>query len=85
VSSRTPVGVRPPPRRPDRAPAVRHGIGYVPALDGVRALAVLAFHGGMPWAGGVQVRSDGLHLTPSGVQQWIAPWLLPRLRDAVTR
>ena len=36
-------------------------------------------------AGGVQVRSDGLHLTPSGVQDWIAPWLLPRLRDAVTR
>jgi peptidoglycan/LPS O-acetylase OafA/YrhL len=55
VSSRTPIGVRPPPRRPDRAPAVRQGIGYVPALDGVRALAVLAvlaFHGGMPWAGG---------------------------------
>jgi hypothetical protein len=34
-------------------------------------------------AGGVQVRSDGLHLTPSGVQDWIAPWLLPQLRDAV--
>lgn len=30
-------------------------ISYVPALDGVRALAVtavLCFHGGMPWAGG---------------------------------
>jgi peptidoglycan/LPS O-acetylase OafA/YrhL len=34
-------------------------------------------------AGGIQVRSDGLHLTPSGVQRWIAPWLLPRLRASV--
>ncbi|WP_210439622.1 acyltransferase family protein [Nocardioides xinjiangensis] len=34
-------------------------------------------------AGGYQVRSDGLHLTPSGVQGWIAPWLLPQLIDAV--
>ena len=33
-------------------------------------------------AGGVQVRADGLHLTPSGVQQWVAPWLLPKLRSA---
>ncbi|WP_279306370.1 SGNH hydrolase domain-containing protein, partial [Micromonospora globispora] len=30
-------------------------------------------------AGGVRVRSDGLHFTPEGVQQWIAPWLLPQL------
>ena len=33
----------------------RSGFGYLPALDGVRALAVaavLAFHGGMPWARG---------------------------------
>ena len=36
-------------------------------------------------AGGVQIRSDGLHLTPSGVQEWIAPWLLPQLRALVTR
>lgn len=34
-------------------------------------------------AGGYQVRSDGLHLTPSGVQGWIAPWLLPQLVSAV--
>jgi peptidoglycan/LPS O-acetylase OafA/YrhL len=33
--------------------------------------------------GGYQVRSDGLHLTPSGVQGWIAPWLLPQLVDAL--
>ena len=35
-------------------------------------------------AGGIKVRSDGVHLTPSGVQDWIAPWLLPQLRTAVT-
>jgi hypothetical protein len=34
-------------------------------------------------AGGMQVRSDGVHLTPSGVQGWIAPWLVPQLRAAV--
>jgi peptidoglycan/LPS O-acetylase OafA/YrhL len=28
---------------------------------------------------GVQVRSDGLHFTPEGVQRFIAPWLLPRV------
>ncbi len=34
-------------------------------------------------AGGMQVRSDGVHLTPSGVQRWIAPWLVPQLIAAV--
>jgi peptidoglycan/LPS O-acetylase OafA/YrhL len=34
-------------------------------------------------AGGYQVRYDGVHLTPSGVQGWIAPWLVPQLRAAV--
>jgi peptidoglycan/LPS O-acetylase OafA/YrhL len=29
--------------------------------------------------GGLQVRSDGLHFTPQGVRQLIAPWLLPQL------
>src|SRR5690606_19000558 len=27
--------------------------------------------------GRIRIRSDGLHFTESGVQQWIAPWLLP--------
>jgi hypothetical protein len=36
-------------------------------------------------AGGFQVRSDGLHLTPSGVEGWIAPWLLPQLIGAVPK
>jgi peptidoglycan/LPS O-acetylase OafA/YrhL len=35
-------------------------------------------------AGGTQVRSDGVHLTPSGVHDWIAPWLVPQLMAAVT-
>ncbi len=34
-------------------------------------------------AGGLQVRSDGVHFTPSGVERWIAPWLVPQLRAAV--
>jgi peptidoglycan/LPS O-acetylase OafA/YrhL len=29
----------------------------------------------------LQIRSDGLHFTEAGVQQWIAPWLLPQLAD----
>jgi peptidoglycan/LPS O-acetylase OafA/YrhL len=29
---------------------------------------------------GLRVRSDGLHFTPEGVREVIAPWLLPRLR-----
>jgi hypothetical protein len=28
---------------------------------------------------GFQIRSDGLHYTPAGVQRIIAPWLLPKL------
>jgi peptidoglycan/LPS O-acetylase OafA/YrhL len=34
--------------------------------------------------GEVRVRSDGLHFTPEGVQQVIAPWLLPRLNRLAT-
>jgi peptidoglycan/LPS O-acetylase OafA/YrhL len=30
-------------------------------------------------AGGVRIRSDGLHFTPEGVRRHIAPWLLPQL------
>jgi hypothetical protein len=35
--------------------------------------------------GGVQLRSDGLHLAPEGVERWIAPWLAPRVIAAVPR
>jgi hypothetical protein len=34
--------------------------------------------------GGIRLRADGLHLTPDGVQRWIAPWLLPRLLAAAS-
>jgi peptidoglycan/LPS O-acetylase OafA/YrhL len=29
--------------------------------------------------GNLRIRSDGLHFTPEGVQEWIAPWLVPQL------
>ncbi len=35
--------------------------------------------------GGLLVRSDGLHFTPAGVQQLIAPWLLPQLSSVASR
>ncbi|HWB35343.1 MAG TPA: SGNH hydrolase domain-containing protein, partial [Rugosimonospora sp.] len=34
--------------------------------------------------GGLQIRSDGLHFTPAGVQRLIAPWLLPQLTSLAT-
>jgi len=34
---------------------------------------------------GLRVRSDGLHFTPAGVQQVVAPWLLPQLLGLATR
>jgi peptidoglycan/LPS O-acetylase OafA/YrhL len=41
--------------------------------------------GEFTWSvGGIRVRSDGLHFTPEGVQQVIAPWLLPRLNQLAT-
>jgi hypothetical protein len=33
-------------------------------------------------AGGVRLRTDGIHLTRKGVESWIAPWLLPQLLAA---
>jgi hypothetical protein len=30
-------------------------------------------------AGGYLMRTDGLHLAPDGVRNWVAPWLIPRL------
>ncbi|MER7273121.1 acyltransferase [Dactylosporangium sp. NPDC000244] len=41
--------------------------------------------GAFTWnVNGLKVRSDGLHFTPEGVKQVIAPWLLPRLRNVAT-
>jgi hypothetical protein len=36
--------------------------------------------GEFAWSiGDVRIRSDGLHFTEEGVQEWIAPWLMPKL------
>jgi hypothetical protein len=46
---------------------------------------VVCPEGAFTWSvGDVRVRSDGLHFTPEGVQQVIAPWLLPKLRRLAT-
>ena len=34
--------------------------------------------------GRLRIRSDGLHFTPEGVRQWIAPWLMPQLSAIAT-
>jgi peptidoglycan/LPS O-acetylase OafA/YrhL len=40
-------------------------------------------HGIFTWSvDGVRIRSDGLHFTPQGVRQVLAPWLLPQLAAA---
>ena len=42
--------------------------------------------GDFTWrAGGVRIRSDGLHFTPQGVRRYIAPWLLPQLARFAVR
>lgn len=46
---------------------------------------VLCPDGAFTWnVGGVRVRSDGLHLTPDGVRQVVAPWLAPQLLRLAT-
>ncbi|MDG6105785.1 acyltransferase family protein [Dactylosporangium aurantiacum] len=46
---------------------------------------VLCPDGAFTWkVGGVRVRSDGLHLTPEGVRQVVAPWLAPQLLRLAT-
>lgn len=54
VPDRAPVGPAPAPPDPD-APHEGPSLSYIPALDGIRAFAVLgvmAFHGGIPWLTG---------------------------------
>ncbi|MEV6965207.1 acyltransferase family protein [Hamadaea sp. NPDC051192] len=51
--------------------------GQVSVLD---LNAVTCPGGRFAWdVGGLRIRSDGLHFTPPGVQQVIAPWLLPQV------
>ena len=46
---------------------------------------VVCPQGRFTWnVGNVRVRSDGLHFTPQGVQQVIAPWLAPHLLQLAT-
>jgi hypothetical protein len=59
-----------------RTEAARHP-GQVTLLD---LDPVVCPNGKFTWkVDGLRIRSDGLHYTPSGVQQIIAPWLLPKL------
>jgi peptidoglycan/LPS O-acetylase OafA/YrhL len=73
-----------PEDEPERVTAWNHLLRDVardhPDVGVVELGARISPEGRFSWtAGGHQVRSDGLHLTPSGVQGWIAPWLLPQL------
>ena len=53
-----------------------HYPGHVSVLDLGKKVCP---NGKFTWTdAGIQVRSDGTHFTPAGVQ-WLAPWLLPRL------
>jgi lysophospholipase L1-like esterase len=78
----------PPEDEPERVTAWNHLLRDVARdhanVEVVELGARISPEGRFSWtAGGYQVRSDGLHLTPSGVQGWIAPWLLPQLVAAV--
>lgn len=73
-----------PEDEPERVTAWNHLLRSVardhPGVEVIELGARISPEGRFSWtAGGYQVRSDGLHLTPSGVQGWIAPWLLPQL------
>jgi hypothetical protein len=59
-----------------KATAARHP-GNVRMLD---LASRITPDGQFTWdVNGIRLRSDGLHLTETGVRDWIAPWLLPRL------
>jgi hypothetical protein len=60
-----------------RAAADRHGAAVI---DLNRRVCP---DGEFTWrAGGVRIRSDGLHFTTQGVREYLAPWLLPQLAAA---
>ncbi|MGA8116596.1 MAG: SGNH hydrolase domain-containing protein, partial [Actinocatenispora sp.] len=77
-----------PEDQPQRVDAWNHllrkvaGKRHLPVLD---LNAVVCPGGHFTWSvHGTQVRSDGLHFTPDGVQRIIGPWLLPRLSGYAT-
>ena len=77
-----------PEDTPARVDAWNRLLRAVAAETGARVLdlnRVICPDGRFTWAiDGLQVRSDGLHFTPAGVQRVIAPWLLPRLARIAT-
>jgi len=71
--------------RPERVDAWNRLLTQAQARDPKRITMIdlksrVCPQGTFTWSiGSLQIRSDGLHFTPDGVQQWIAPWLLPQL------
>jgi peptidoglycan/LPS O-acetylase OafA/YrhL len=75
-----------PEDQPDRVRQYNAVLTAVVAANpGVRVLDLnskLGPQGKFTWnVAGVQVRSDGVHLTPEGVS-WLTPWLLAGLKDS---
>jgi len=75
--------------RPERVDAWNHLLWTM--ANGRRHVTVIDLNrrvcpdGEFTWdIDGLPIRSDGLHFTEVGVQQWIAPWLLPQLADIAT-
>jgi peptidoglycan/LPS O-acetylase OafA/YrhL len=74
-----------PEDTPERVDAWNRLLAVVAAAHPARPAVldlnrVLCPDGRFTWqVGGVQVRSDGLHLTPAGVSRIVAPWLTPQL------
>lgn len=75
-----------PEDTPERTNAWNALVGGVVAADPTRPVVldlqrVVCPDGRFTWSvDGVRVRSDGLHFTPAGVRQVVAPWLLGELR-----
>nr|BFE59045.1 acyltransferase family protein [Dactylosporangium thailandense] len=74
-----------PEDEPARVDAWNRLLGAAAATDPAHPVVLdlnrlLCPAGAFAWSvGGVRVRSDGLHLTPDGVRQVVAPWLAPQL------
>jgi hypothetical protein len=71
------------PARVDRwNQIVREQLAATPEVKMLDLGATLCPNGSYTWSvDGVQVRSDGVHLSPDGVA-WLAPWFADQLRKA---